>query len=78
MFTIKPMIAHTEANTEGPLEQPLYLASDVEHLCDPVYQPGIQPLYLEYAKPSFASQWRIEAADPKLRPELEGRPVRVS
>ncbi|KAF5400119.1 hypothetical protein PHET_06234 [Paragonimus heterotremus] len=36
MLTLKPMIAQTEANTEGPLGQPLYLASDVEHLCDPL------------------------------------------
>ncbi|KAA3671412.1 uncharacterized protein DEA37_0005180 [Paragonimus westermani] len=77
MFTLKPMIGLTESNAEDPPEQPLYLASDLEHLCDPVCQPGIQPLYFEYAKPSFAAQWRIEAADPKLRLEFEGRPVRL-
>ncbi|KAF8563676.1 hypothetical protein P879_10684 [Paragonimus westermani] len=77
MFALKLMIGLTESNAEGPPEQPLYLASDLEHLCDPVCQPGIQPLYFEYAKPSFAAQWRIEAADPKLRLEFEGRPVRL-
>lgn len=75
-FVLEPAIQSNEK--EDSQRTQLFLASDLKRLGDVSSADGEQDIYFELNQPTFSSVWCLEVADPALRHEMEGTPVKVT
>ncbi|KAA0185859.1 hypothetical protein FBUS_00451, partial [Fasciolopsis buskii] len=74
-FVLEPAIQSNEK--EDSQRTQLFLASDLKRLGDVSSADGEQDIYFELNQPTFSSVWCLEVADPALRHEMEGTPVKL-